>query len=134
MFHTFTSNLSNELRIAYRRSEGNFPVGPQIYPGLDVFPNIDLADLGLNIGPDPNAPQTGIENNYQIVDNITYLWGNHSLKFGGDFRKIISPQGFTQRERGDYNYSALQYFLYDLTRKSSIRSSRTIGGFARMSP
>ena len=76
------------LRIAYRRSEANTPVGPNIlFPGLDVFPNIGLADIGLNIGPNPNAPQTGIENNYQIVDNVTYLWGNHSLKFGGDFRK-----------------------------------------------
>jgi hypothetical protein len=116
MFHTFTSNLSNELRVAYRRSEGNFPVGPQTFPGLGgVFPNIGLEDLALDIGPDGNAPQTGIENNYQLVDNVTYLWGNHSLKFGADFRKVISPQSFVQRERGDYQYSALQYYLYDLT-------------------
>jgi hypothetical protein len=124
-FHTFTSNLSNEFRLAFRRSEGNFPVGPQIYPGLDVFPNIGLGDLGLDIGPDPNAPQKGIENNYQLVDNVTYLWGNHSIKFGGDFRKIISPQGFTQRERGDYQYSELQFFLYDLV--PDLLGERSVG-------
>ncbi|MBA2707872.1 MAG: carboxypeptidase regulatory-like domain-containing protein, partial [Gemmatimonadaceae bacterium] len=116
MFHTFTSNLSNELRVAYRRSESNIPVGPQTFPGLGgVFPNLGFEDLALDIGPDGNAPQTGIENNYQIVNNVTYLWGNHSFKFGGDFRKIISPQSFVQRERGDYQYSALQYYLYDLS-------------------
>jgi hypothetical protein len=117
MFHTFTSNLSNELRIAYRRSQSAFPVGPQVFPGLgeDVFPNVAFDDLnGLNIGPDPNAPQFNIENNYQVVDNITYLWGNHSLKFGGDFRKVISPQSFVQRERGDYEYSTLDRFLLDI--------------------
>jgi Carboxypeptidase regulatory-like domain len=116
LFHTFTSNLSNETRLAYRRSEGNFPVGPETFPGLGgVFPNIGLEDLANDIGPNGNFPQTGIENNYQIVDNMTYLWGNHSLKFGGDFRKLISPQSFVQRVRGDYQYSELQYFLYDLS-------------------
>src|SRR6185436_14335487 len=86
------------------------------FPGLDTtFPNIDLADLGLNIGPPPNNPQTGIENNYQVVNNTSYSAGNHSLKFGGDFRKNISPQTFTQRARGDYNYSEAQYYFYDLT-------------------
>ncbi|HKP35623.1 MAG TPA: carboxypeptidase-like regulatory domain-containing protein [Pyrinomonadaceae bacterium] len=124
-FHGFTSNLSNEFRLAFRRSEGNFPVGPQLFPGLTVFPNIGLGDLGLDIGPDPNAPQKGIENNYQLVDNMTYLWGNHSIKFGGDFRKIISPQGFTQRERGDYQYSQLQYFLYDLV--PNLLGERSVG-------
>ncbi|HEX8136809.1 MAG TPA: carboxypeptidase regulatory-like domain-containing protein [Pyrinomonadaceae bacterium] len=126
LFHTFTSNLSNETRIAYRRSEGNVPVGPQVFPGLDAFPNIGLGDLGLNIGPNGNAPQTGIENNYQIVDNLTYLVGNHSLKFGGDFRKLISPQRFVQRERGNYEYSTLDLFLRDVS--PDLLGQRNVGG------
>jgi Carboxypeptidase regulatory-like domain len=125
LFHTFTTNLSNETRLAYRRSENNFPVGPQTFPGLSVFPNINLADLVLDIGPNPNYPQTGIENNYQIVDNVTYLWGNHSLKFGGDWRKNIAPQSFVQRSRGDYHYSELQHYLYDLS--PDILGQRTVG-------
>jgi Carboxypeptidase regulatory-like domain len=117
LFHTFTSNLSNETRLAYRRSEQNFPLPASLpaYPGLDIFPNIGLQDLAVDIGPDPNTPQTGIENNYQIVNNTTYLWGNHSLRFGGDFRKVISPQRFVQRERGDYQYTATDLFLHDVT-------------------
>jgi hypothetical protein len=42
---------------------------------LTTFPNIGLNDLGVDIGPDPNAPQFGIENNYQIVDNMTWTTG-----------------------------------------------------------
>jgi hypothetical protein len=114
-FHTFTSNLSNEFRLAYRRSEAPLPAPNIAFPGLDAFPNIQLNDLGINIGPNPNAPQSGTENNYQIVDNITYLWGNHSLKFGGDFRKVISPNRFVQRERGDYEYNTADLFLRDLS-------------------
>jgi hypothetical protein len=115
LIHNFSNNVINETRLAFRRSSANFPVPSFNYPGLNVFPNITLDDLGVNIGPDPNAPQFGIENNYQVVNNLTYLRGNHSFKFGGDFRNIISPQSFSQRVRGDYEYLNLETFLRDLS-------------------
>jgi hypothetical protein len=117
LLHTFTNNLANETRLAYRRSDSSNLVTTSFrFPGLDTsFPNITLEDLGVNIGPPGNYPQTGIENNYQVVNNVTYTRGNHSLKFGGDFRKLISPQTFTQRSRGDYDYSESQFYFYDLT-------------------
>lgn len=111
--HNFSSNLINETRLAYRRSSNNFNVPDITFPGLSVFPNITLDDLGVNIGPNPNAPQTTIENNYQIVNNVTYLRGKHTMKFGGDFRIIIAPQTFTQRVRGDYEYGRTERFLRD---------------------
>ena len=46
---------------------------------------------------------------------MTYLRGNHSFKFGGDFRNVISPQSFSQRVRGDYEYLRLETFLQDLS-------------------
>ncbi len=114
--HTFTSSLTDELRLAFRRSSNTTPV-PNIafpLPGFDQFPNVTIEELGgLSIGPDGNAPQFTIENNYQIVNNLTWLKGNHSMKFGGDFRKIISPQSFVQRQRGDYDYNSLQRLLFD---------------------
>ncbi len=125
MLHNFSSNVINEFRLAFRRSSQNFPVPAFTFPGLDAFPNLDLDDLGLSIGPDPNAPQFGIENNYQLVDNITYLTGNHSFKFGGDFRKIISPQRFVQRERGDYEYLSVADYLRDF---SPVFAERNVGG------
>lgn len=124
LLHTFAPTLTNELRLAYRRSVQATPAGNFSYPGLDVFPNIDLDQLGLAIGPDGNAPQSGIENNYQVVDTVSYLRGNHSFKVGGDFRKLISPQTFVQRSRGEYEYSELQDYLHDL---SGVFNERTIG-------
>ncbi len=115
MIHNFSASLIDENRIAFRRSSANFPVPAFNFPGLNVFPNISLDDLGVNIGPDPNAPQFGIENNYQVVNNLTYLRGSHSFKFGGDFRDIISPQSFSQRVRGDYEYGSLEQYLRDLS-------------------
>jgi len=115
LIHNFSANLINETRFSFRRSSQNFPVPQFSFPGLTVFPNVTLDDLGLNIGPDPNAPQFGIENNYQIVDNVTRLAGNHTFKFGGDFRWIISPQSFSQRVRGDYEYLSTEQFLRDFS-------------------
>lgn len=115
LIHNFSERVINETRGSFRRSSNNFPVPGITFPGLTVFPNIILDDLGLNIGPDPNAPQFGIENNYQIVNNLTWLRNNHSFKFGGDFRWVISPQSFSQRVRGDYEYLTTETFLRDLS-------------------
>lgn len=116
LLHNFTPNFINETRLSYRRSDAFFDVPASLsFPGLDVFPNLTFEDLGgLNLGPDPNAPQGGIENNYQVVNQSTYVVGNQSLKFGGDFRRIISPQTFVQRGRGDYDYNTLDRFLRDV--------------------
>jgi Carboxypeptidase regulatory-like domain len=120
--HAFTSKLTNETRIAYRRSVQDISAGDFQYPGLDQFPNIQLNDLGINIGPNPNAPQFGFENNYQIVNNLSYFTGNHSTKFGIDARKIISPQSFVQRQRGDYTYNSTETFLRDISPEFAERS------------
>ena len=112
-FHTFTSNITNEFRVGFSRYGNALTVGNQPYPGLDAFPNIELEDLNLNIGPDGNAPQFGWKNFYQAVDNVSWVKGNHTLKFGIDTAEYISPQQFTQRARGDYDYSTMELWLQD---------------------
>ena len=114
LIHNFTPKLTNETRLAYRRYVQDIPAPAISYPGLDQFPNIDLDDLGFSIGPNSNAPQFTIENSYQVVDQATYNFGRHSLKFGVDWRNIISPQSFVQRQRGDYEYPNLDLFLRDV--------------------
>jgi hypothetical protein len=114
LIHNFSPRLTNETRLAYRRFVQTFPVPNISFPGLDQFPNIDLDDLGLSIGPDSNAPQFTIENSYQVVDQATYTHGSHAIKFGVDWRNIISPQSFVQRQRGDYEYPNVDLFLRDI--------------------
>lgn len=112
-YHTFTPNLTNEFRLGFNRNSQFFTVGPQIFPNLGVFPNLVFNDLKSQIGPDPNAPQFGIQNLYQATENIVWVKGNHNLKFGIEGRKYVSPQGFTQRARGDYEYVNFSTYLYD---------------------
>jgi hypothetical protein len=114
-FHNFTANLINEARIGYNRFFNETPSGNYQYPGLDSFPTIYAYDSGfLEIGPDGNAPQSTIQNLYQFTDNMSWIKGKHNFKFGFDGRKYISPQSFTQRVRGDYEWNYLQEYLHDV--------------------
>jgi hypothetical protein len=114
-YHTFSPSVTNEFRLGYNRFTQPIPAGNFSFPGLNTFPNLTVDELGgLQLGPNPNAPQSTVQNLYQGTDNITWVKGNHTLKFGEDFRKSISPQTFTQRVRGDYEYSTLQSYVYDL--------------------
>ena len=117
-YHSFSSSVLNEFRIGYNRYYNILPDGGFKYPGLDAFPNIQLFDLGgngLQLGPDSQAPQFTIQNTYQFVDNISWTRGAHTFKFGGEYRWYISPQSFTQRQRGDYEYNSTKLFLDDLS-------------------
>ena len=117
-YHSFSSSVLNEFRIGYNRYYNILPDGGFKYPGLDAFPNIVLFDLGgngLQLGPDSQAPQFTIQNTYQFVDNISWTRGAHTFKFGGEYRWYISPQSFTQRQRGDYEYNSTKLFLDDLS-------------------
>src|SRR5204862_848107 len=64
-FHNFSSSFTNEFRLGFNRQYQLIGVGPQQYPGLDQFPNVTINELGINIGPDPVAPQQTIQNTYQ---------------------------------------------------------------------
>ncbi len=125
-FHNFTPSLNNEFRLGFNRFAQVFQVGPQKAPGLDAFPNLTIDELGINVGPDPNAPQETIQNLYQVTDNVTFVKGKHTFQFGGDFRKYISPQSFTQRGRGDYEWDTLTNFLQD---NIPYFAERTTGNF-----
>ena len=114
-FHTFTANLTNEVRIGYHREQTATPVGSQSFTGLNAFPNLVFEDQGaIQYGPDPNGPQSGIQNLYQFVDNVIYNHGKHLFTVGFDGRKAIAPQSFTQRVRGDYEYGYLTEYFHDL--------------------
>jgi hypothetical protein len=67
----------------------------------------------LQIGPDGNAPQGANQNTYQATEAMTWTKGQHTLKFGVEGRKLIAPQTFTQRVRGDYEYNDTLTYLQD---------------------
>ncbi|MBY0506512.1 MAG: carboxypeptidase regulatory-like domain-containing protein [Bryobacteraceae bacterium] len=124
--HTFLPNLTNELRAAYNRRVDDRVVGPQQFPGLDAFPNLVLLELGLTVGPNQSYPQSSRSNMYQLVENLNWIKGRHTLKFGYDGRKLNSSNFFVQRARGEYQYNTLERYLQDLMPN---QAERSVGGF-----
>jgi hypothetical protein len=115
-YHTFTPSLTNEFRLGFNRYNDSVPVpGNEKFPGLDQFPNISIYELGMSFGPDPSAPQFSVQNTYQVTDNVSWTRGSHSLKFGFDGQKAITPSSFTQRSRGDYEWTYLDDYLSDIS-------------------
>ncbi|HEX4275446.1 MAG TPA: TonB-dependent receptor [Bryobacteraceae bacterium] len=125
-YHNFTPALTNELRLGFNRYDADTPPGNFKLPGLDSFPNIQIADLGgLQIGPDPAAPQSSSQNTYQLTDNVTWTKGAHTIQFGFDGRRAIAPTHFVQNARGNYQYSSLDRFLHDVA--PDLFGQRTLG-------
>jgi hypothetical protein len=126
-FHSFSPSLVNEFRFGFQRFDDAIPAGSEIFPGLDTFPNIEITELGAQIGPYTSAPQATVIDQMQFVDNATWIAGNHSLKLGVEARQYWSETLFVQRQRGDYNYRSLQSYLRDEFPDGSVLAERTVG-------
>jgi Carboxypeptidase regulatory-like domain/TonB dependent receptor-like, beta-barrel len=112
---TMHSNLLNELRFGFNRDYAHSdPIGVKL--GTSLAPNFGLngVPVGPNtagippieingltrIGTSPWRPQFQISQVWQILDNLSWLKGNHSFKFGYEYRHwsnnfldIRAPQG-----------------------------------------
>ena len=124
-----TSNISNEARLAWTRysSTTNAADASSL-----VIPSIEITDLGLTgfnaaasrtaIGLAVNLPQFRVNDTYQITDSLTYITGNHSLKFGVDLRRTDVKSFFIPTTRGRLAYSSLQTFVDDSASTATINA------------
>jgi hypothetical protein len=112
---TIKSSLLNELRFGFNRDYAHSdPIGLQLgtslapmfgLNGIPVGPNTaGIPPIEINgvtrIGTSPWRPQFQISQVWQVLDNLSWLKGNHSFKFGYEFRRssdnfldIRAPQG-----------------------------------------
>jgi Carboxypeptidase regulatory-like domain/TonB dependent receptor-like, beta-barrel len=128
--HVFTVSptIVNEFRVGFRHNIGLWTI-PDLTPpaGLDAFPNLEVDNLGLNIGPESNSPQGGYQNNYEATDIMTWVHGKHTIKFGMDFRDWIAPSLFLPRERGEYDWSTLNSYVHDYIPDGGNAALRGVG-------
>jgi hypothetical protein len=101
--HLFKNNLTNEFRLGYNRvnsqrsqlnsdktSEellnypGGFPGIPNV-PGNGGLPQFTFNDIS-QIGSPTFLPSHEVQNTYGLSENLSWVRGNHSLKFGTDIR------------------------------------------------
>jgi Carboxypeptidase regulatory-like domain/TonB dependent receptor-like, beta-barrel len=93
---TLSNTIVNEGRFSFGRRHATFdsqiPGGPAIQISGAAF-----------MGPNPFSPVDRTEDRYQFADNVNWLKGNHSFKFGGDFNFINVDARFELNFPGLFN-------------------------------
>jgi hypothetical protein len=118
---TVNPRLVNDVRLLFQRKLLNIPV-PDAFT---TTANMTVDDLGIDVGPNPNAPQSGAQNTYQLQESMAYIIGRWNLKWGGEARKAVGYSVFAQRVRGDYEWDTLQNFVNDIP--PTVLRSRNLG-------
>jgi hypothetical protein len=97
LLSALSSTHINELRFGYTRFRNSFtsqdavtPISglPDFGTGLAGIPEIDFGGLIENLGATAfSVPRARVSQNYQILDNFTWIKGAHAMKFGGEYRR-----------------------------------------------
>jgi len=105
--HLFSPTLVNDFRFGYVRIKNSLQNIPPVAAsdlGIDRPTNnvtqsiykFTLASSGFQIGPSPTADQFQTQNNYNFVDNVSWVKGAHVLRFGGEFTRVGLDKLFPQ--------------------------------------
>jgi outer membrane receptor protein involved in Fe transport len=81
---SISSNLFNEFRFQYARRGLHYGFSP--LPGGDL-PAVNITGFAF-FGREPFSTEDRIERRFQWTDNLTWIKGAHTLKFGGDTNLI----------------------------------------------
>ncbi len=90
-----SSNMVNEFRGQYTREDR---------PRLSNSQVALVANTYGDIGTRSFLPTTQYDTRLQLTDNLTYLAGEHAVKFGFDFNRMYADQSFGFSQFGNYNY------------------------------
>jgi hypothetical protein len=128
--HVFSPTLVNEFRFGYNWGDfqflqlnsnvneaaklglGDVPFGNTAEPNGGL-PNINTLTVGGNVAGDVSTfgsptdlPSVEHQNVYQILDNLTRIYKNHSLKFGVQLQSIRTTLSQANSPRNLYHYGA----------------------------
>ncbi len=108
-----TWSINDRFVNDFRTSLSRFVLAFTVPATFSNFPNAEVDPLGLNIGPQGCSPQSNIINTYQVLDNVSYVRGRHTLKAGVEWRHWIAPGNFLPRSRGEWDYGDLSTLIND---------------------
>jgi len=117
--HTFGSAVVNEARFGFNRIHISFTPNAQLNP-LDFgikngvteaigLPQLAIGGSGLNLGGPTGFPQGRSDTTYVVSDTLSYLRGNHSFRFGGEWRRFYNNN--TAKDTGSFAFANMAAFL-----------------------
>ena len=102
---TFNSNLTNQFRFAFGRSNPNFPISSPFKPG----PTISISGFD-NFGTSFLIPQGRTQNTFQYLDTVSWVRGRHTIKVGADINRYQSPSTSDFFTRGQISFASVADF------------------------
>jgi hypothetical protein len=116
---TFTPNLVNEARFGYSRffnaitalgafntnyvqelNLPNLPAGPPVTWGI---PSVGLTNYS-GFGDNSDGPYQNATNTAQFIDNLSWIKGKHTFKFGFEYDRQNFNEFGNQYSRGQYSF------------------------------
>lgn len=135
--HTFTPTLINEMRLGYNREHAtrlqpfgndtsNIPAefGIQGVPqveGNGGLPSLNIGGL-TRIGGSGWLVSDRFSNTYQLSENLTKVYGSHTLKFGWEGQLISFPWIAPPSSRGNFSFDGRYTSIPNLTDGSTGRA------------
>lgn len=115
----FTPTVINEVRTGFNgnhtrvsfgvspsviASELNLTGIPQPLPGGNAVPNFNIAGFEQTGG---NASTQSLNNTNEVLDNLTWNKGTHTMKFGGSYSRMTgnSANVYAAQRLGVYNFN-----------------------------
>ena len=119
---TIGSNKVNELRYGWNRfAEGFFPQDRAFHPSsIGLNTGTGVAGQGLPIllvkgfaqlGATSGDPRSRVDTNNQLLDNFSWKFNKHDVKFGFEFRRTSVQHSFNKYFRGRLKFASLSDFL-----------------------
>jgi hypothetical protein len=115
--HIFSEHLLNDVRVSYNRSVSRqtFNTLRSVDPSLSFFPGQPLGQISITglflLGPSRFGPSFSVLNLFEGGDDVSWIVGRHSIKFGFDERDILFPTSRPQSPWGFYQFNSLASFL-----------------------
>jgi hypothetical protein len=116
LLSTLGPSRVNEIRFGYTRFRASFrsiddtfnpsSVGLNLGTSKPGLPEFDFGAILDNLGASAfGLPRGRVSQNYQILDNYTWIHGLHTIKFGGEFRRVSVNSFNDNLERGLFSFS-----------------------------
>lgn len=94
LISNFSASVINDLRFQFAREDR-----PRLSNSFVPLVGNSYGDIGTR----SFLPTTQYDTRYQITDAITFLKGNHTIKFGGEFSRLFASQMFGFNQPGNFN-------------------------------
>jgi hypothetical protein len=132
--HVFNSNFVNEANLGVNRilitftpnttvTAASLGLGTTLGPNASLMPTINISG-GPLFGAERNFPQGRGDTTGVAGDNVSYIVGRHSWRFGGEFREFRNAN--FNNDPGQLVFNSFNDFINGLVDSSA----RTIGNVA----